>query len=1204
MAATGLPVKHRPHLLIMALVGALATMTFIWLLAAQAPARAAGGILLVPDEYPSIQAAIDAAAGGDEIRVVSGDYFERLVITKSIQLLGGWDVSFTAQTKDLSTVDAQGAGRGLTVSAAPIAPSVVISGFRFTNGDASGLGGVVTPTVPALPVRTVTAAGAGNEQPPHARAADLRNHLLMLAAQDNFPGGQAALNQLLARVDGLAAVTPLAATALAPNKRAAAATPAGEIDCGGGIFVSGGAKLHLMTVLLSDNVASRTGPGAGGAVCVVDAPTGGLILDAVSMAHNVASQVADGFGGGLYFAGGAAPGAQALHVNDAALRSNRASIVAKGYGGGAFVTGALAAHIEQVVFAENVATVDGLHGQGGGLFVIDSNDVTLTTVAFELNTAATTRTVPDPSTDWVIAAGGAICVYNTPGLQITSPVDDPAARTIFVGNIAAHNGLGYGGALYGENVAGIHIEQNDFLGNLGMVYTSNLGDLAEGGAIQLKVAAGAKVVGNNFRNNMVGLFNLQRLKLFGGALNIDASEQVLVANNRFESNADGTGPSGGDANGGAVSISAAKVITVAANTFVDNVAELGPSGGLGGALLLQADDDVLVQANTFLRNRAGTGAGIGGAMVVEASSAEQSVFPAAPSADETLSNRITVNGNTFKDNRAATNVDGDEALLGGAIAVNGANGLTLTNNVIAGNVAHSGSALALLGWNVDTVQHDVVRDAVVVNNTLAANAGENGLYMEMWTTPITLTNNVIVSHTLGIYANTNPGTGGMTVTVGYTVYNNNSTDSQAAPDSTIVENHAITTPVAFADFSGGDYHLQVISSARDAGDPAGVPPAPAADIEGTARPYGLGVDIGAYEWRGPLQFLPRVSQHFCPPLTDAGWAVGAIENGTIVTGTIVHTGDGGATWQLQALIPGIRFGGVKAVDADHAWVTGEPGTILYTADGGATWQRQALPDGVPPMARFSNITAIDTDHAWTSAYVDGQRPVFLQKVGDQPWTLAAVDSSLPITSGMQDISAADATHVWAAGTLVGHGESRYGGVVAFFDGQVWRRQGAGLFKNINDQTDIALIGINAVNATTAYVVGGGEVPVYATVDGSTWTARPAGAIVFADTNTIVHISPAIGWAGGDHGVIMHTSNGWQTVDRKSDLGMTISSITAKDADHVWAVSYNQTAVGVAGAATADTGIVARSCHGGIDWELQRPVANAGWLAISFVGARR
>ena len=42
------------------------------------------------------------------------------------------------------------------------------------------------------------------------------------------------------------------------------------------------------------------------------------------------------------------------------------------------------------------------------------------------------------------------------------------------------------------------------------------------------------------------------------------------------------------------------------------------------------------------------------------------------------------------------------------------------------------------------------------------------------------------------------------------------------------------------------------------GDPAGVPPAPAVDIDGALRPYGPRVDVGAYEWQGQGALLPII----------------------------------------------------------------------------------------------------------------------------------------------------------------------------------------------------------------------------------------------------------------------------------------------------------------------------------------------------------
>jgi parallel beta-helix repeat protein len=88
-------------------------------IAAPLPVKADPKTIVVPDDYPTIQAAIDSATDGDTVSVKNGVYFESLTINKSISLIG---------ENGYKTV--------INVNSTAIfvnAKSVVITGFTLTS---------------------------------------------------------------------------------------------------------------------------------------------------------------------------------------------------------------------------------------------------------------------------------------------------------------------------------------------------------------------------------------------------------------------------------------------------------------------------------------------------------------------------------------------------------------------------------------------------------------------------------------------------------------------------------------------------------------------------------------------------------------------------------------------------------------------------------------------------------------------------------------------------------------------------------------------------------------------------------------------------------------------------------------------------------------------------------------------------------------
>ncbi len=83
-----------------------------------------GKILKVPQEYPSIQSAINAAQAGDEVRVSPGIYYENVVMKDGVDLIGSG--------ADVTIIDGRGVGNA--VYAKDITDNTTtIKGFTITS---------------------------------------------------------------------------------------------------------------------------------------------------------------------------------------------------------------------------------------------------------------------------------------------------------------------------------------------------------------------------------------------------------------------------------------------------------------------------------------------------------------------------------------------------------------------------------------------------------------------------------------------------------------------------------------------------------------------------------------------------------------------------------------------------------------------------------------------------------------------------------------------------------------------------------------------------------------------------------------------------------------------------------------------------------------------------------------------------------------
>jgi len=357
-------------------------------------ARGIGGgqiTRVCPDGPPacdtaSIQAAVDQAAAGDEIRIAGGIYSQLtdragmtqvVYVSKTLALRGGFTVSGWDDPDPVANptrLDAQGGGRVLYVSGEI---DVRIEGLELTGGDAAGMGGCG----PVNAGGGVCVAGATFTMEAswlYSNTAEYGGGLYLLGSDVTVIGSEIRDNEAGEYGGGL--------FAMGSALRCRMSTLAGNTAGGYG----GGMMLHWSEVALDRNVIDDNEAEGGGGLYAHD---GYLILTENSITHNRATEECGGAG---HVSSGTARasrnwvsgnwaqlngGGLAVCHSDTALEGNTViSNTAGEYGGGIFVS-----HSRGTLEANTIVGNDARYG--GGLGLRETSVVTATNTLIADNRA-------------------------------------------------------------------------------------------------------------------------------------------------------------------------------------------------------------------------------------------------------------------------------------------------------------------------------------------------------------------------------------------------------------------------------------------------------------------------------------------------------------------------------------------------------------------------------------------------------------------------------------------------------------------------------------------------------------------------------------------------------------------------------------------------------------------------------------------------
>jgi photosystem II stability/assembly factor-like uncharacterized protein len=306
-----------------------------------------------------------------------------------------------------------------------------------------------------------------------------------------------------------------------------------------------------------------------------------------------------------------------------------------------------------------------------------------------------------------------------------------------------------------------------------------------------------------------------------------------------------------------------------------------------------------------------------------------------------------------------------------------------------------------------------------------------------------------------------------------------------------------------------------------------------------------------------------------------GWVSGGRWAGSY-SPTILHTTDGGITWESQACPLNIMIEPIVFLDSTTGWASGFDHSFIHTTDGGETWLQQSY----PADQTISAYSALDAERLWAA----GESGMVLQSTdGGTHWTILSHGTS----DYLNDIAFADRSNGWAVGQTL----TTYDGVLLHTTngGSTWDLQSA--------VPATAWYGVDALTANSVWISGGFGTVGHSTDGGIHWDTT----VVYRDTSALEAIrftDELHGWAVGEaysggvnSPLVFHTADGGAEWEQQNVAGI----------DYVWDVAFCDP---MTGWIVGENGSILHTTDSGELWTLQNEGLNSVPLhSVSFVDAQ-